>query len=159
MHQGILPIKGLWKICDERRDIIFTLFVKHDDDECIPGGEGGNYIMYDKATSGDRLRNDRFSSCSIRQIMANVDAKRGRRLDLNAKVRPRLCLESYERMEERGDLCGNGVIDGDEECDCGHEEQCRSLEGNNSCCDWKKCKLNSGKICSPSQGTVKFTQL
>ena len=123
----------------------------HDEDECIPGGEDGNYIMYDKATSGDRYRNDRFSSCSIRQIMANVDAKRGKVLDQSAKTRPRLCLESYDRMIKRGDVCGNGVVEGDEECDCGHKDQCQTFEPN-ACCNWKTCKLNTGKTCSPSQG-------
>jgi hypothetical protein len=107
--------------------------------------------MFDKATSGDRSRNDRFSSCSIRQIKDNVDAKRGKILDHAAKIRPRLCLESNDRMIKRGDLCGNGVVEGDEECDCGHKEQCENFEPN-SCCDWKTCKRNPGKTCSPSQG-------
>ena len=111
--------------------------------------------MYDKATSGDRIRNDRFSSCSIRQIKANVDAKRGKVIDPNAKsgskLQPRLCLESYETMIKRGDTCGNGVVEGDEECDCGHEDQCRTFD---LCCNWKTCKLNTGKSCSPSQGNI-----
>lgn len=109
--------------------------------------------MFDKATSGDRTRNDRFSPCSIRQIKANVDAKRGKVIDTNAKKRPRLCLESYSRMLGRGDTCGNGVVEGEEECDCGMEEQCRNSEPN-SCCNWRTCKLNTGKTCSPSQGQV-----
>ncbi|XP_028407734.1 disintegrin and metalloproteinase domain-containing protein 10-like [Dendronephthya gigantea] len=125
---------------------------KHDeDDDCVPGGEDGNYIMFDKATSGDRTRNDRFSQCSIEEIMANVNAKRGKVIDSNVKKYPRLCLESYSRMVGRGDACGNGVIEGDEECDCGMEEQCRYQEPN-LCCDWRTCKLNIGKTCSPSQG-------
>ena len=111
--------------------------------------------MYDKATSGDRHRNDRFSSCSIRQIKKNVDAKRGTVIDQSAIYAPRLCLESEERMIQRGDLCGNGVIDDNEDCDCGYEEQCRSLEPN-LCCDWTTCKLNPGKSCSPSQGKGKI---
>ena len=107
--------------------------------------------MYAKATSGDRDRNSHFSSCSIRQIVANVDAKRGKVLDPNAKKRPRLCLESFDRMLKRGDLCGNGIVEGDEQCDCGNKDQCRTFEPN-LCCNWKECKLNTGKICSPSQG-------
>lgn len=113
--------------------------------------------MFDKATSGDRSRNDHFSSCSVNAIMANVKQKRNRILDhfshVRPAVKPRFCLESYKRMVERGDLCGNGFVEGSEECDCGHEEQCRNLEPN-ECCNWRTCKLNFGKQCSPSQGKL-----
>ena len=114
--------------------------------------------MYDKATSGDRKRNDRFSECSVNQIKANVDAKRPKVIDQNAEVRPRLCLESRQRMLSRGnDLCGNGVIEGDEQCDCGPEAYCKFLEPGR-CCNWDTCKLNPGKVCSPSQGTMLTTR-
>lgn len=36
---------------------------------CSPGsGNGGNYIMYARATDGDQPNNDEFSQCSINQI-------------------------------------------------------------------------------------------
>uniref|UniRef100_A0A3Q3GKB9 Disintegrin and metalloproteinase domain-containing protein 10 n=1 Tax=Labrus bergylta TaxID=56723 RepID=A0A3Q3GKB9_9LABR len=74
--------------------------------ECTPGEskqqeekERGNYIMYARATSGDKLNNNKFSICSIRNISAVL-----------AKKRDDCFVESGQ------------------------------------------CKLQPGKICSPSQG-------
>lgn len=53
-------------------------------------------------------------------------------------------------------ICGNGVVDPGEECDCGWEEDCKD-----SCCfpmatnpnlDEKPCTLTPKAYCSPSQG-------
>lgn len=51
--------------------------------ECTPGEsklqdkkERGNYIMYARATSGDKLNNNKFSICSIRNISAVLIKKR-----------------------------------------------------------------------------------
>lgn len=53
-------------------------------------------------------------------------------------------------------LCGNGVVEEGEECDCGWEDDCRD-----TCCfpqrryppaNEKPCTLTPGSICSPSQG-------
>lgn len=38
--------------------------------------EQGNYIMYARATSGDKLNNNKFSICSIRNISAVLTKKR-----------------------------------------------------------------------------------
>ncbi|PVU99667.1 hypothetical protein BB560_005470 [Smittium megazygosporum] len=43
-------------------------------------------------------------------------------------------------------MCGNGIVEGDEQCDCGSEEQC----ANDPCCDGKTCKLKSDAQCSDS---------
>ncbi|TSK13412.1 Disintegrin and metalloproteinase domain-containing protein 10 [Bagarius yarrelli] len=52
--------------------------------ECTPGEsksqdkkEKGNYIMYARATSGDKLNNNKFSVCSIRNISQVLEKKRG----------------------------------------------------------------------------------
>lgn len=61
--------------------------------------------------------------------------------------------------EPQASLCGNGVVEAGEECDCGWEEDCRD-----SCCFPQRryppaeevpCTLTPGSICSPSQ--VSFT--
>jgi disintegrin and metalloproteinase domain-containing protein 10 len=39
-----------------------------DDAMCTPGGEDGNYIMYARATSGDKKNNVMFSRCSVPAI-------------------------------------------------------------------------------------------
>ena len=39
--------------------------------------EQGNYIMYARATSGDKRNNNKFSVCSIRNISRVLEKKRG----------------------------------------------------------------------------------
>ncbi|XP_042264262.1 disintegrin and metalloproteinase domain-containing protein 10 [Thunnus maccoyii] len=111
--------------------------------ECTPGEsklqdkkEKGNYIMYSRATSGDKLNNNKFSICSIRNISAVLQKKRDD------------CF-----VESGQPICGNGLVEGEEQCDCGYVDQC-----TDNCCynaneeEGKKCKLKPGKTCSPSQG-------
>uniref|UniRef100_A0A7N8YB48 Disintegrin and metalloproteinase domain-containing protein 10 n=1 Tax=Mastacembelus armatus TaxID=205130 RepID=A0A7N8YB48_9TELE len=111
--------------------------------ECTPGEsksqdkkEKGNYIMYARATSGDKLNNNKFSNCSIRNISQVLEKKRSN------------CF-----VESGQPICGNGLVEPGEECDCGYSDQCRD-----QCCydanqaDNKKCKLKPNKVCSPSQG-------
>ncbi|XP_062945511.1 disintegrin and metalloproteinase domain-containing protein 10 isoform X2 [Cynocephalus volans] len=111
--------------------------------ECTPGEsknlgqkENGNYIMYARATSGDKLNNNKFSLCSIRNISQVLEKKRNN------------CF-----VESGQPICGNGMVEQGEECDCGYSDQCKD-----DCCfdanqpEGKKCKLKPGKQCSPSQG-------
>ncbi|XP_045438123.1 disintegrin and metalloproteinase domain-containing protein 10 isoform X4 [Pipistrellus kuhlii] len=111
--------------------------------ECTPGEsknlgqkENGNYIMYARATSGDKLNNNKFSLCSIRNISQVLEKKRNN------------CF-----VESGQPICGNGMVEQGEECDCGYSDQCKD-----ECCydanqpEGKKCKLRPGKQCSPSQG-------
>ncbi|XP_037545596.1 disintegrin and metalloproteinase domain-containing protein 10 [Nematolebias whitei] len=111
--------------------------------ECTPGEskqqdlkEKGNYIMYARATSGDKTNNNKFSICSIRNISAVLTKKRDD------------CF-----VESGQPICGNGLVEEGEQCDCGYIDQCKD-----DCCynaneaDDKKCKLRPGKKCSPSQG-------
>lgn len=63
---------------------IFFLILQHDSGmECTPGEsknlgqkENGNFIMYARATSGDKLNNNKFSICSIRNISQVLEKKR-----------------------------------------------------------------------------------
>ncbi|XP_026992905.1 disintegrin and metalloproteinase domain-containing protein 10 [Tachysurus fulvidraco] len=111
--------------------------------ECTPGEskvsdmkERGNYIMYARATSGDKLNNNKFSICSIRNISQVLDKKRQQ------------CF-----VESGQPICGNGMVEAGEQCDCGYSDQCKD-----TCCysanepDGKKCTLKPGAKCSPSQG-------
>ncbi|XP_050970829.1 disintegrin and metalloproteinase domain-containing protein 10 isoform X2 [Labeo rohita] len=111
--------------------------------DCTPGEsktqdqkERGNYIMYARATSGDKFNNNKFSICSIRNISQVLDKKR------------------FSCFVESGQpICGNGLVEANEECDCGYSDQCKD-----KCCfnanepEDKKCKLKPGAKCSPSQG-------
>ena len=75
----------------------------------IAGGTKGNYIMFASATSGDRDNNNKFSSCSIQNISAVLDAV----VD-NRKTN---CFQ-----ESDGAFCGNKIVEAGEECDCGFNE-------------------------------------
>ncbi|KAM7152609.1 disintegrin and metalloproteinase domain-containing protein 10 [Macrochelys suwanniensis] len=111
--------------------------------ECTPGEsknlgqkENGNYIMYARATSGDKLNNNKFSICSVRNISQVLEKKRNN------------CF-----VESGQPICGNGMVEEGEQCDCGYSDQCKD-----ECCydanqpEDKKCKLKQDKLCSPSQG-------
>ncbi len=56
--------------------------------------------------------------------------------------------------EYNGSLCGNGIVEPGEECDCGYANECKEQ----NCCydaDQKpslKCRLKPNAKCSPSQG-------
>ncbi|KAK7069874.1 hypothetical protein SK128_009120 [Halocaridina rubra] len=112
------------------------------DTRCTPGGPDGNYIMYARATSGDKQNNNKFSPCSLRQINSV----------LNSKARDtKGCF-----TQPQAAICGNGVVEVGEECDCGWEEDCEE-----ACCYPMKtnpmkgqtpCTLRPNKVCSPSQG-------
>uniref|UniRef100_A0A665VEE0 Disintegrin and metalloproteinase domain-containing protein 10 n=1 Tax=Echeneis naucrates TaxID=173247 RepID=A0A665VEE0_ECHNA len=117
--------------------------------ECTPGEsksqvkkEQGNFIMYARATSGDKLNNNKFSICSIRNISAVLINKREN------------CF-----VESGQPICGNGLVEAGEQCDCGYSDQC-----NDQCCysaneeEGKKCQLRPGKVCSPSQGPCCTTE-
>ncbi|XP_017484134.1 PREDICTED: uncharacterized protein LOC108372853, partial [Rhagoletis zephyria] len=114
----------------------------HDPEQCTPGGEDGNFIMFARATSGDKKNNNKFSPCSLKSIEPV----------LNAKARSaKGCF-----TEPQASICGNGVVEPGEQCDCGWEEDCKD-----TCCfpmsrhpriDEKPCTLTPRAMCSPSQG-------
>lgn len=51
------------------------MYLQHDPEQCTPGGEDGNFIMFARATSGDKRNNNKFSSCSLRAIEPVLNAK------------------------------------------------------------------------------------
>mmetsp|Transcript_28356 Transcript_28356/g.84904 ORF Transcript_28356/g.84904 Transcript_28356/m.84904 type:complete len:681 (+) Transcript_28356:240-2282(+) len=92
--------------------------------ECSPGGNAGNFIMFPQATDGSRPNNELFSPCS-RTFMRNVlDRKRN------------------SCFSETASFCGNGYVEGDEECDCG--DDC----AGSSCCT-EDCTIPPTAQCSP----------
>lgn len=50
---------------------------QHDPNGCTPGGDDGNFIMFARATSGDKKNNNKFSPCSLHAInpVLNVKAR------------------------------------------------------------------------------------
>ncbi|KAJ8311382.1 hypothetical protein KUTeg_010737, partial [Tegillarca granosa] len=107
--------------------------------QCSPGGDNGNYIMYARATSGTQSNNEKFSSCSIKEVGPILAAKAR---DSNG------CFIEYPAS-----ICGNKVVETGEFCDCGWEDEC-----SETCCNPQKttstgptpCTLKGGSVCSPS---------
>lgn len=110
---------------------------------CAPGGGAGNFIMYLRATDGDMSNNNKFSSCSIDQIEGVI------------KARSANCFES-KNSETCGNsllvegICGNGILELDEECECS------STGAVDSCCDCDgdvdsetRCMIKTPGTCSP----------
>lgn len=114
--------------------------------DCRPGGPQGNFIMYSSATSGERSNNNKFSSCSIRNISSVLHAILSAEKDN--------CFEV-----DNGPFCGNKIVEEGEECDCGYNAQ----ECTEKCCvprelssvDYggsRSCQRVRGMECSPSEG-------
>jgi len=112
---------------------------EHDaEGQCVPGEKnGGNFIMYSRATTGTQPNNRNFSQCSkdsMGKVMFSLVSS------------PKFCLKV-----NNGSLCGNLFVEDGEECDCGYSNDCKE-----KCCnDASKvnaCKLTVGSQCSPSQG-------
>eukprot|EP00058_Branchiostoma_floridae_P012383 XP_002597871.1 hypothetical protein BRAFLDRAFT_128419 [Branchiostoma floridae] len=116
--------------------------IRHDPEgACSPGGEFGNYIMFAQATSGDKNNNNKFSSCSLDSIRRTVGSRSQR------------CYRPADSA-----ICGNGIVEEGEQCDCGYQDQCDRM--GDVCCNGQfqegspiACTLKQGAICSPSQGT------
>nr|KAF6459917.1 ADAM metallopeptidase domain 18 [Molossus molossus] len=83
-----------------------------------------------------------FSNCSMhhyRYLASKFDAK---------------CLHKFPNLQplyKNQSVCGNGILELNEECDCGSEEECQFKK----CCDYNTCKLKgsvkcgSGPCCTP----------
>ncbi|RKP09451.1 Metallo-peptidase family M12B Reprolysin-like-domain-containing protein, partial [Thamnocephalis sphaerospora] len=84
----------------------------------------GQYIM--NPTSD--VKTDSFSPCSIREIC-------------NTYPTVGSCLTAPgQRKVMTVAMCGNGIKEGDEECDCGSDQDC----AKDKCCDGATCKLKAG---------------
>ncbi|XP_077564367.1 disintegrin and metalloproteinase domain-containing protein 10-like [Haemaphysalis longicornis] len=118
----------------------------HDDGPvCNPmASEDGKYLMYEASTDGDKRNNDKFSPCSISNITGIL-------LPLTTGDTNREnCLLRYS-----GPICGNLIVEGDEECDCGVDD----IECTDTCCyprkaeeDGRPCTLREHADCSPTAG-------
>uniref|UniRef100_A0A8D2MCC9 ADAM metallopeptidase domain 9 n=1 Tax=Zonotrichia albicollis TaxID=44394 RepID=A0A8D2MCC9_ZONAL len=97
-----------------------NLGMKHDDKRCP-----ANYIMH----STDK----NFSACSADDFEAFILSGGG-----NCLRNPPKTSNVYKEP-----VCGNNVVDKNEECDCGKPQEC-----SNPCCDAATCKLTPGSQCA-----------
>ncbi|KAJ1884682.1 hypothetical protein LPJ66_010492, partial [Kickxella alabastrina] len=92
---------------------------------------GGKYIM--NPTSP--VSSDNFSPCSIRNMCTTI------------KTAGISCLQDPgSRSTLSAGMCGNGIKEKGEECDCGTSEECKA----DPCCDAATCKLKPGAQCADS---------
>ena len=108
---------------------------EHDPDlkECSPSSfEGGPYLMHTYSLNGYESNNKLFSPCSKRAI-ANV-----------LSYRSPSCF-----IAEAKSVCGNGILEGNEECDAAHLSDGITPDSNRTdpCCTIE-CKFKPGVRCS-----------
>lgn len=91
------------------------------------------YIMNPWSTPGV----DTFSPCTVGNICSAI----GRN-----SVKSTCLVDNKGVVTLTGQQCGNGIVEGDEECDCGGTAGC----GSNPCCDPTTCKFATNSVCDPS---------
>lgn len=134
------------------------------DGQCCPCGGtcdcNAQFLMH----PSDNSKTDQFSACSINSICSKINTPAAS------------CLRNPGSMTAvTNNMCGNGVLDEGEECDCGDEVAC----SKDSCCDFGTCKLKpsarcsdanheccnqcqikpSGTVCRPSRGSCDFDEV
>nr|ATY70072.1 ADAM17 [Oopsacas minuta] len=105
---------------------------------CSPGASGnpnGNYLMYARATDGTQVNNDKFSDCSI------------------SSIAPVLLAKSPACFLSTTAVCGNGLVEEGEDCDCGDVDSCQDI-----CCQpggtgEGECMFLPFAQCSPDVAT------
>ncbi|NP_001362245.1 disintegrin and metalloproteinase domain-containing protein 18 isoform X2 [Rattus norvegicus] len=95
-------------------------------------------IMQPEALSSSGMKT--FSNCSVHDYTHYAS-----KLDMQ-------CLGDLSNvLQPKQSVCGNGIVEGSEECDCGNETECQFKE----CCNHETCKLKgsaqcgSGTCCTP----------
>lgn len=96
----------------------------------------GQFIMHPL----DNAATDKFSPGSISRICSQFSNKMACLKGINHK----LILEPSEFSGSiTAGICGNGIKEGNEECDCGQPSDCRD-----SCCNAATCKLQPSAKCA-----------
>ncbi|KAB0398500.1 hypothetical protein E2I00_006527 [Balaenoptera physalus] len=136
LNSGLTSTKNYGKtILTKEADLVTThelghnFGAEHDPDglaECAPNeDQGGKYVMYPIAVSGDHENNKMFSNCSKQSIYKTIESK------------------AQECFQERSNkVCGNSRVDEGEECDPGI-----MYLNNDTCCN-SDCTLRPGVQCS-----------
>ncbi|XP_062862951.1 disintegrin and metalloproteinase domain-containing protein 17a isoform X2 [Trichomycterus rosablanca] len=166
LNTGLTSTKNYGKtILTKEADLVTThelghnFGAEHDPDHianCAPSDDqGGKFVMYPIAVSGDHVNNKRFSSCSKDSVSRTL------------RVKAPICFKKRSR-----NLCGNSRVEKGEQCDpgllhrnddpcCTHDCKFRMgadcSDRNSPCCS--KCKFQEeGKVCQESiNATCKAT--
>nr|XP_021511390.1 disintegrin and metalloproteinase domain-containing protein 18 [Meriones unguiculatus] len=98
-------------------------------------------IMQQEALSSSGMKT--FSNCSVHDY---------RRYASNFEVKCVGNLSNVQVLQLNHSVCGDGIVEANEECDCGNDTECRFRE----CCNSETCRLKasaqcgSGPCCTPS---------
>ncbi|KAF5903401.1 disintegrin and metalloproteinase domain-containing protein 17 isoform X1, partial [Clarias magur] len=136
LNTGLTSTKNYGKtILTKEADLVTThelghnFGAEHDPDNiayCAPSDEqGGKFVMYPIAVSGDHPNNKRFSNCSKASVSRTL------------KVKAPQCFKV-----RTSNLCGNSRVEEGEQCDPG------LLHLNDDPCCTPTCKLKKGMHCS-----------
>ncbi|KAK2889764.1 hypothetical protein Q8A73_018064 [Channa argus] len=136
LNTGLTSTKNYGKtILTKEADLVTThelghnFGAEHDPDNvqyCAPReDQGGKYVMYPIAVSGDHVNNKLFSNCSKRSIVKRLRSK------------AQSCFK-----ERNINVCGNSRVERGEECDPG------LLHITSDPCCTADCKLQLGAQCS-----------
>ncbi|XP_037605838.1 disintegrin and metalloproteinase domain-containing protein 17 isoform X1 [Sebastes umbrosus] len=136
LNTGLTSTKNYGKtILTKEADLVTThelghnFGAEHDPDNipyCAPrDDQGGKYVMYPIAVSGDHVNNKMFSNCSKHSIVK------------------RLRMKAPSCFKQRNiNVCGNSRVEQGEECDPG------LLHINSDRCCTAECRLTAGAQCS-----------
>uniref|UniRef100_A0A3B5N054 ADAM metallopeptidase domain 17b n=1 Tax=Xiphophorus couchianus TaxID=32473 RepID=A0A3B5N054_9TELE len=136
LNTGLTSTKNYGKtILTKEADLVTThelghnFGAEHDPDNvpyCAPReDQGGKYVMYPIAVSGDHVNNKLFSNCSKQSIVKRLRSKAA------------TCFK-----ERNVNVCGNSRVEQGEECDPG------LLHFNSDRCCTHECRLRDGAECS-----------
>jgi hypothetical protein len=118
--------------------------MRHSGDEGCGDSSGGNsYVMSAQADgSGGAV----WSRCSNDAVVAQMDAGRY------------TCLKNHGDLGNAvltGAVCGNGIVEGNEECDCLFGD----CQGTDPCCEASKCRLFPNADCSAKVSAASYLYL
>uniref|UniRef100_A0A182QQ78 Disintegrin and metalloproteinase domain-containing protein 12 n=1 Tax=Anopheles farauti TaxID=69004 RepID=A0A182QQ78_9DIPT len=106
--------------------------IDHDSEECggwkCPGP--GPCIMEAKLRDSTDIPN-RWSACSVDDLKHSLQQGLG------------ACLRNKPARLLVRAVCGNGLLEPGEQCDCGRRDSC-----DNRCCDARTCQLRSNATCA-----------
>jgi hypothetical protein len=106
--------------------------------QCCPLSSGtcnanAQYIMNPSSQQGV----DEFSPCTVGNVCSAIG---------NNNVKTDCLSNNRDVQTITGQQCGNGIVEGDEQCDCGGTEGC----GDNNCCDATTCQFKGNSVCDDS---------
>ncbi|KAL8946611.1 MAG: hypothetical protein Q9222_007014 [Ikaeria aurantiellina] len=94
---------------------------------------GERYIM--NPSTGQGIQ--QFSQCTLGNVCSAI---------LRNSVKTNCLTDNRDVPTISGQQCGNGIVEGDEDCDCGGTAGC----GDNPCCDATTCKFKNNAVCDDS---------